>query len=63
MQTSDVTCSECRADFRRLELPFVVGDKAEFRCPACNNLLEVFDGTKLVAYRMTVQPTTRLLGA
>jgi len=57
MMNGDATCSECGAGFRRIELPSQPGKKGEYRCPACNNLLEVFDGNRLVIYRLTIQPT------
>jgi hypothetical protein len=59
MKMSDVICSECGAGFRRLELWSQPGEKGEYRCPACNRSLEVFDGSKLIAYRLTVEPCTR----
>ena len=37
-----------RAGFRRLELSSQPGEKGEYRCPVCDNSLEVFDGSKLV---------------
>jgi transposase-like protein len=61
MEKGDVTCSECGAGFRRLELSSKSGGKGEYRCPACNNVLEVFDGSSLVAYRLTIQPSTKAL--
>ena len=56
MKKGDVTCSECGAGFLRLELPFEQGIKGEYRCPACGTVLEKFDGSTLVAYRLTIQP-------
>jgi hypothetical protein len=35
------------------------GRPPEGRCPACDEVLEVFDGSRLVAYRLTVQPIDR----
>lgn len=61
VQKSDVTCSECGAGFRRLELWSQAGDKGEYRCPACGSTLEVFDGSKLVAYRLTIGPAVRAM--
>ena len=29
----------------------------EYRCPTCDELLEVLDGSRLVAYRLTIQPS------
>ena len=59
MEKSDVICAECGAGFRRLELWSQPGDKGEYRCPACDSLLEIFDGSKLIAYRLTIEPCTR----
>ena len=56
MRKSDVICPECSAGLRRIEVSFPNGTKGEFRCPLCDHLLEVLDGTKEVAYRMTVVP-------
>jgi uncharacterized protein (UPF0212 family) len=59
MKKNDVICRECGAGFRRLELEFVQGSKGEYECPTCGAVLKVFDGSKLVAYRLTVQPSTK----
>jgi predicted Zn finger-like uncharacterized protein len=56
MRFSELTCPECGAGFRRLELDTLRGDKGEYRCPVCDHALETFDGSKLVAYRLTIQP-------
>jgi hypothetical protein len=61
MKKSDVICSECGAGFRRLELCSQPGEKGEYRCPVCNCPLEAFDGSKLVAYRLTIEPCTRAM--
>ncbi|MTV16221.1 hypothetical protein FDV58_09835 [Bradyrhizobium elkanii] len=61
MKKTDVTCSNCGAGFRRIELWSKPGDKGEYHCPVCDSALEVFDGTKLIAYRLTIQPSTRAL--
>lgn len=61
MKKSDVMCSECGAGFRRMELNSVSGESADYRCPACGCVLETLDGSKLVAYRLTVQPSIRAL--
>jgi predicted Zn finger-like uncharacterized protein len=61
MKKGDVTCPECGAGFRRIELSSRSGDRGEYRCPACSTLLEVFDGGNLVAYRLTVPPLMRAL--
>ena len=59
MKKDDVTCPQCGAGFRRLELPFKQGTKGEYRCPACETVLEKFDGSTLVAYRLTIQPSIK----
>jgi DNA-directed RNA polymerase subunit RPC12/RpoP len=61
MKQNDVICSDCGAGFRRLELSSRQGQKGEYRCPACNNPIEVFDGTRLIAYRLTIEPSIRAI--
>jgi predicted Zn finger-like uncharacterized protein len=61
MKKSDIICPECGAGFRRIELSSGPGTKGEYRCPACDTVLEVLDGKKLVVYRLTIQPTIRAL--
>ena len=56
MKKSDVTCPECKAGYRRIELFSVGGPEGEFRCLLCHQVLEVFDGKTEVALRLTVQP-------
>ena len=56
MRKSDVTCPDCRAGYRRIELMTRTGTRGEFRCLTCDHLLEVFDGSHEVALRLTVQP-------
>ena len=56
MKMGGAVCSECRAGFRRIELESERGTKGEYRCPLCNNLLETFDGKRLIAYRLTIVP-------
>ena len=56
MKKSDVTCPECGAGYRRIELVSKKGTKGEFRCLTCDHLLETFDGSTEVALRLTVQP-------
>jgi transposase-like protein len=56
MKKSDVTCPECSAGYRRVELISKPGTRGEFRCLVCGHLLEVFDGSTEVAIRLTVQP-------
>jgi transposase-like protein len=59
MKKDDVTCPKCGAGFRRLELTSRSGKTGEYRCPACDAVLEKFDGGALVAYRLTIQPSIR----
>jgi ssDNA-binding Zn-finger/Zn-ribbon topoisomerase 1 len=59
MKKSDVTCPDCSAGFRRIELSSQEGEPGEYRCPICDELLEVFDGSTEVAYRLTVAPERR----
>jgi predicted Zn finger-like uncharacterized protein len=56
MRKSDVTCPECQAGYRRIELQSKPVTLGEFRCLTCDHLLETFDGTANVALRLTVQP-------
>jgi uncharacterized Zn-finger protein len=60
MKKGDVTCPECGAGFRRIELSSRSGRKGEYSCPACGTMLEVFDGAREVVYRLTVVPTKYL---
>jgi hypothetical protein len=55
MRKSDVMCPECSAGYRRIELA-TPGKQDEFRCLVCDHLLEVFDGSREIALRLTVQP-------
>jgi hypothetical protein len=63
MLKRDVTCPECGAGFRRLELETTQGTAGEYHCPACDALLEQFDGRHLVAYRLTIQPLVKEIRA
>jgi len=56
MRKDDVTCPKCHAGFQRIELSSLRGTKSEYRCPICEHLLESFDGTKKIAYRLTIAP-------
>jgi hypothetical protein len=56
MKKSDLTCPECGAGYRRIELDSKPGSKGKYRCLVCNRVLEIFDGSKTVALRLTVQP-------
>jgi hypothetical protein len=59
MKKHDVTCPECHAGFRRIELVSRRGKLGEYHCPLCDTVLEVFDGSTEVAYRLTVQPVPK----
>jgi transposase-like protein len=56
MKKSDVTCPNCHAGYRRIELTSRSGTKGEFRCLLCDQVLETFDGSSDIAIRLTVQP-------
>jgi hypothetical protein len=56
MKMDDVTCPDCNAGFRRIELSSQTGAPNEYRCPVCDTLIEVLDGSKEVAYPLTVVP-------
>jgi transposase-like protein len=55
-EKSDVTCPQCKAGYRRIEVASGKKSKGEYRCLLCDHLLEVFDGSSQVAIRLTVQP-------
>lgn len=61
MKKGDVTCTECGAGFRRIELSSLPGTEGEYCCAACGHLLEKFLGDRLVEYRLTVQPPIKAL--
>jgi transposase-like protein len=56
MRRSDVTCPNCNAGYRRIELTSRPGAKGAYRCLLCDEVLEVFDGSTDIAIRLTVQP-------
>jgi predicted Zn finger-like uncharacterized protein len=56
MRKSDLSCPQCHAGYRRVELVSRKGAKGEFRCLLCNHVIEVLDGDTDVAIRLTVQP-------
>ncbi|MCP3470168.1 hypothetical protein NLM33_07495 [Bradyrhizobium sp. CCGUVB1N3] len=59
MKKGDVTCLHCKAGFRRLELATEPPTTGEYRCPACDEVVEKFDGLAFVAYRLTIQPSMK----
>jgi hypothetical protein len=61
MRKGDASCLECGAGFRRLELTSVTGKRGEFRCPLCDSLIEAWDGSTQVVYRLTIQPSLKAL--
>jgi hypothetical protein len=54
---SDVVCCFCRAGYRRIELSSIQGAPGEYRCAICDEVLESSDGSTMVAYRITFQPS------
>ena len=56
MKKGHVTCPECGAGFKRMELSSRRGAKGEYHCPVCSTLLEALDGKNLLEYRLTIQP-------
>ena len=56
MRKGDIICPECKAGIRRIELSSQQGHAGEFRCPLCDCILEVSDGSTAILYRLTVAP-------
>ena len=56
MKKGDVTCPDCFAGYRRIELVSRKGRPGHHKCLICERILEVFDGSQEIAYRLTVQP-------
>ncbi|WP_024513121.1 MJ0042-type zinc finger domain-containing protein [Bradyrhizobium sp. ARR65] len=56
MKKGYVICPNCHAGFRRIELSSLRGSVGDYRCPLCKELLERFDGSKHIAYRLTITP-------
>ena len=56
MKKSDVQCIDCGAAYRRIELVSRKGRSGSYHCVICGRLLETFDGSHEVAYRLTVNP-------
>ena len=44
MMQTDVTCPNCFAGYRRIQLYSRASRPGEYRCLVCDQLLEVFDG-------------------
>jgi hypothetical protein len=59
MKKTEVTCSECGADFQRLELASMSPSQGQYCCSACGSVLETFNATTFVAYRLIDQGPTR----
>ena len=57
MKKGDVTCPDCFAGYRRIELVSRKGQPGHYKCLICERILEVFDGSREIAYRLTVQPS------
>jgi transposase-like protein len=57
MQIGDLICPKCGAGFRRVTLSSLKGERGEFHCTICDRVLEVFDDSGAVAYRLTVAPS------
>jgi transposase-like protein len=56
MKKSDIQCPDCAAAYRRVELVSRHGQAGVYRCRVCDRVLETFDGTTEIAYRLTVVP-------
>ena len=56
MRSSDIICPKCKAGYRRIEVASGNRTGGEYRCLLCKHVLEVFDGSREVAIRLTVQP-------
>lgn len=57
MKKGDATCPDCFAGYRRIELESRKGKAGHYKCLVCERVLEVFDGSREIAYRLTVQPS------
>jgi hypothetical protein len=56
MKKADMQCLDCGAAYRRIELVSKPGKPGKYNCLICHRLLETFDGSHEVAYRLTVNP-------
>jgi hypothetical protein len=54
MKKSDVTCEYCGAGYRRIELTSLQGEPGPYHCLVCKRVMEIFNGSTQVAYRLTV---------
>ena len=59
MKVDDINCGDCNAGFRRIELSSRRGAPGQYRCPICDGLVEVLDGSNEVAYRLVVFPARK----
>jgi len=57
MRKGDITCPDCSAGYRRIELETRKGQPGYYKCLICERVLEVFDGATEIAYTLTVQPS------
>jgi transposase-like protein len=57
MQKGDLICPKCGTGFPRITPSSLSGERGEFRCTICDRVLEVFDGSSVVACRLTVAPS------
>jgi hypothetical protein len=56
MRKSDISCPRCSFGYKRLELFSLPGKSGDYRCLVCGCVLEVFDGSREIAYRLTAHP-------
>jgi hypothetical protein len=56
MKKSEVQCPDCAAGYRCIELTSKRGEAGAYHCQVCDRLLEAFEGTTEVAYRLTTTP-------
>jgi hypothetical protein len=57
MKKGDVTCPDCGAGYRRIELETRRGQPGHHKCVVYHRVLEAFDGSREIAYRLTIQPS------
>ena len=51
--------TNCPFGLRWSEASSAPASEGEYRCPGCDEVLERFDGSNFVAYRLTVQPSLK----